>query len=236
MTIRGILFDKDGTLLDFNATWVPVNRAAALAAAGGEEALAAKLLEAGGQDESIGRVRSGTVLAVGNSRQIADLWGRVLADNGRDDLVGMIDDIFQRQGRQHAVPVPGLAAALTGLRARGLALGVATSDSHEGALQSLSPFGVVELFDFITGYDSGHGVKPEPGMVRAFCEASGLAPSEVCMVGDNAHDLEMGRAAGVGLVVGVLSGTSSADDLTLADHVMADISGLAALLDEVDRR
>ncbi len=37
--IRGVLFDKDGTLLDYAATWMTANRVAALAAAGGDPEL-----------------------------------------------------------------------------------------------------------------------------------------------------------------------------------------------------
>jgi phosphoglycolate phosphatase len=58
--------------------------------------------------------------------------------------------------------------------------------------------------------------------------------AEVCVVGDNLHDLEMGRAAGAGLVVGVLTGTSEHGDLApLADRVLESIVALEALLDEI---
>ena len=50
------------------------------------------------------------------------------------------------------------------------------------------------------------------------------------MVGDAVHDLAMGRAAGVGLNVGVLSGTSGRGDLeALADRIVGDVTELVGL-------
>ena len=49
------------------------------------------------------------------------------------------------------------------------------------------------------------------------------------MVGDAAHDLAMGRAARVGMTVGVLSGTGTAAQLQpLADLVVDSINDLPA--------
>ena len=234
MTIRGLLFDKDGTLLDYGATWMPVNRAAARAAAGGEAALEARLLRAGGYDAARDRVRANSPLAVGNTVEIAESWIGHLPEWRRDDLVALLDRVFQAEGRLSTVPVPGLASVLGRLKARGLMLGVATSDSEKGIEATLSPLGVVEMFDFRAGYDSGHGVKPGPGMVRAFCVASGLDPAAIAVVGDSLHDLAMGRAAGAGLVVGVLTGTGTRGELAAyADHVLDSIAELEALLDRV---
>jgi phosphoglycolate phosphatase len=109
---------------------------------------------------------------------------------------------------------------------------VATSDSLQGARASLSGFGVLERLDFLAGYDSGHGVKPDPGMVEGFCGATGLVAAQVAVIGDNPDDLEMGRAAGAGLVVGVLTGTGASSELeALADHVLGSIAEIETLLD-----
>ncbi len=120
------------------------------------------------------------------------------------------------------------------LKARGLKLGVATNDSRRGVEATLGQFGVLELLDFAAGYDSGHGFKPDPGMVHGFCARTGLVPAEVAVVGDNLHDLEMGRRGGVGLVVGVLTGTGERAELAAhADHVLDGIQDLEALLDSL---
>ena len=71
-------------------------------------------------------------------------------------------------------------------------------------------------------------------MVEGFCAATGLVAGAVAVVGDNLHDLEMGRAAGAGLLVGVLSGTSSLAELApFADHVLDSIADLEALFDRL---
>jgi len=89
---------------------------------------------------------------------------------------------------------------------------------------------VREHFDFIAGFDSGHGAKPGPGMLLAFARACGLAPHQVLMVGDSRHDLAAGRAAGMPTLA-VLTGVAEAGDLAdLADAVRPDIGHLPDLL------
>ncbi|MGF1610094.1 MAG: HAD family hydrolase [Kiloniellales bacterium] len=231
MAIEGILFDKDGTLLDYHETWMPVNRRAALAAAGGDEALAGDLLALAGYDHASSRVRSNSPLAAWSNDAIAALWAGRAPGWEEGALTRVIEDIFLQAS---AAPVTDLAALFLRLKGRGLALGLATHDSAAGAEATVTRFGLGGLLDFVAGYDSGHGTKPGPGMVEGFCRATGLAPGAIAVVGDNLHDLEMGRAAGVALVVGVLTGTSHAADLApLADRVLDDITQLEVLLDSL---
>ena len=68
-------------------------------------------------------------------------------------------------------------------------------------------------------------------MVEGFAAATGLAAAEIAVIGDNLHDLDMGRSAGAGLVIGVLSGTGSRRELApSADHLLDDVAGLEAFL------
>ncbi len=232
--IRGVLFDKDGTLLDYAATWMSANRAAALAAAGGDRELGARLLVIGGYDPDRDRVGANTALAAGNATEIAAIWLPHVNGWEPRDLADLLDRIFEEESRAQAAPVTELAPLFARLKGRGLKLGVATNDSQRGIEATLGPFAVLDLLDFAAGYDSGHGFKPDPGMVHGFCVRTGLEPAEVAVVGDNWHDLEMGQRAGAGLVVGVLTGTGDRAGLaTLADHVLDGIQDLEALLDSL---
>ena len=78
MNYRGILFDKDGTLLDFNRTWLPIYLHAANEFADGDPALAAELLSCNGFDPLRNRFLGGSLLAAGNNHQVADAWAQQL--------------------------------------------------------------------------------------------------------------------------------------------------------------
>ena len=176
----------------------------------------------------------GSLLAAGNNHDIAKAWSDQLPEEFDDEQLEnfalRLNQIFQRMGAESVVAVPGLKATISRLKETGLKLGVATSDSYDGIHNTLESFDVLPYFDFLCGYDSGHGVKPEAGMVLAFCDSIGLEPQQTIVVGDNKHDIEMGRNAGAGLCVGVLTGTSTRDELeSIADAVYDDIGGLLQL-------
>ncbi|TDK37509.1 HAD family hydrolase [Rhizobium deserti] len=228
--IAGILFDKDGTLLRYDESWGPVNREAARVAAAGNESLEAQLLFAAGMDPVSGHTRPDSLLAAGNAAEIAAGFVSAGSPLGVLELTQLLDALFVR-ATEYAVPVTDLGGLFGRLKARGFKLGVASSDNEQSIRQTAMRFGFIDYLDFIAGYDSGHGVKPGPGMLLAFCRAGGLDPSHVAMVGDNNHDMHMGQAAGAGLKVAVLTGTGSRETLAAAaDLCLDDITLLEALL------
>lgn len=234
MALQGILFDKDGTLLDFSATWLPVFHSAALAAARGNEKVARHMLVDTGYAPELGIIRSNSTLAVCNALEIAEAWRAHQNDWDVGILASEIDRICAEEGASSAVAVPGLRDALMDLKAEGLKLAVGSSDSHAGIEATLGRFDVLHLFDFLAGYDSGYGVKPTPGMVLGFCESQDLPPEDVAVVGDNVHDLEMGKNAGCALLIGVLTGNSTREDLEgHADHVLESVADLPEFLGRV---
>jgi phosphoglycolate phosphatase len=229
VAIRGILFDKDGTLVDYRRTWVPINREIASYAAGGDATLAADLLRRNGHDPVTNRITAGSVLAAGSVAEIARAFAEQLGDRAPPGLEAGIARVFRERGAD-AVLIDGVTATLTELRRRGFRLGVASNDSHAGLCASLGARGLLALCDFFAGSDSGFGAKPDPRMALGFCHAVALAPNEIAVVGDAVHDLAMARAAGAALAVGVLSGTSAREDLAaLADVILDSINDLLAL-------
>jgi phosphoglycolate phosphatase len=231
--IKGILFDKDGTLLDYDESWLPVNRELARIASEGDPQLADRLLSACGMDPATGHIVPDSLLAAGNTRQIAD--GLVAAGSPVDavELTIKLDELFSHAA-EFSVPVTDLSAFFRRLHARGFRLGIASSDNERSIRQTAQRFGFAEFVDYVAGYDSGFGTKPEPGMVLGCGAANGLDPTEIAVVGDNNHDLHMGRNAKAGVTVAVLTGTGSRESLAAAsDYCLNDITELEGLLPDL---
>lgn len=230
-TIRAILFDKDGTLIDFEKTWSAIARVMALEAAAGDAARADRLLDLAGLDLRTGRFRADSVFAAGTNEQVVRLWHPTAGDAEIAGLAVDYDRIVAQAGAAAAVALPGIPESVAALHGRGLVLAVATNDSTSGARRTLEALGIAGHFTACFGYDAVANPKPAPDVVYAFAEQAGLSTAEIAFVGDNRHDLVAGREAGCGLVVGVLSGTGTRDKLEPLAHVLLDsVADLPAFL------
>ncbi|MGX5842384.1 HAD family hydrolase [Mesorhizobium sp. ArgA1] len=229
--IKGILFDKDGTLVDFNATWLGIADFMAMDAAEGDRWKADRLLSAAGFDFVAKRFKPDSIFASGTNMDVVELWFPRLSDEDQMLAVARFNEITSVQGSSLAVGLPGIVEALTALHKRSYRLGVATNDSTAGAEKTMVTLGVAQLFDAAYGYDAVANPKPAPDTILAFCDLTGLRPAEIAMVGDNRHDLEMARAGGCGLAVGVLSGTGTRESLSsIADVVLDSVADLPDFL------
>lgn len=229
--IKGILFDKDGTLVDFNATWLGVADFMAMDAADGDRWKADRLLAAAGFDFANRRFKPDSIFASGTNLDVVELWFPRLSNEDQMLAVARFNEITSVQGSAMAVALPDIVDTLTVLHKRSYRLGVATNDSTSGAEKTLVTLGVAQLFDAAYGYDAVANPKPAPDTIQAFCDLTGLKPSEIAMVGDNRHDLEMARAGGCGLAVGVLSGTGTRESLAeIADVILESVADLPDFL------
>ncbi len=229
--MRALLFDKDGTLLDFEASWTGVYRELCLDLSDGDAVRAEAMLVAGGFDAAVGKFRSGAALSAGTTFDIVRLWYPMLEGAALKAMVERIDNVFHENGIRCSVPIAGLSETLAELSREGYVMGVATNDGTAGTKAALAVLGVARFLPHVFGYDSVTRSKPAPDTVHAFSTASGVPLQEIAVVGDNPHDLEMARSAGAGAAIGVLSGNGGRDELQpLADAIIDSVRDLPAWL------
>ncbi|SIS65842.1 HAD family hydrolase [Phaeovulum vinaykumarii] len=230
--IKALIFDKDGTLFDFEATWCAWSRGLLLDLAEGDAAHAARMGAAVGYvfdpAGGPGRFERTSPVIAGTADGVARL---LLPHLPGMDAAGLIARMNARASAAPQAEVVPLGPLLARLRGRGLRLGVATNDSEAPARAHLRAVGAETAFDFIAGADSGYGGKPEAGQLLAFADRFDLDPAQVAMVGDSLHDLAAAQAAGM-RGVGVLSGFATAGDLAPHAHaVLPHIGALEVWLD-----
>lgn len=228
--IKGVLFDKDGTLFDFRASWEQwaIRFLTDLAAGDGVKLHAMAKSLAFDLDRTC--FEPDSIVIAGTPGDIAEALLPHLPGAGRAEFLMAMNRSTATAEMIEAAPLRPL---LRGLIARGLQLGVATNDAEAPARAHLESVGIESHFGYIVGFDSGYGAKPSPGMCVGFCENTGLKAHEVAMVGDSRHDLTAGRAAGM-KTVAVLTGIAKEAELAPhADEVLPHIGHLPAWLEAI---
>jgi phosphoglycolate phosphatase len=227
-----IIFDKDGTLIEFDLMWGGwVDDIAGKLEGSTGLALRDGLYELLGVDADTGRVYWHGLMAATPMARIREAIEAFVdaAGAGAAAARAAVDAAWYAPDPVGlARPVTDLLSLLGRLRARVRLFAVATSDDRIPTERTLASLGIADEMATLACADDGIPNKPAPEPVLRICERVGVAPDRTAVVGDSPADLRMGRAAGVARVIAVLTGVG--DEATLAplsDVVLPSIEALA---------
>lgn len=230
---QAIIFDKDGTLIDFDAMWGGwvVYLAEQLHAVSGLH-VREPLCLAMGYDDANQKVLAHGKLAATPMSQLYRLTVEVM------QALGLTAERAERAVEQGwCIPDPVMLAKqftdtrtlFQKLHSQNIKIGIATTDDRRPTQAMIEAFDIEDYLSTMVCADDGIPAKPAPDMVLTICERMKVDPSKVMVVGDTTADLKMARAAGAGLVVGVLSGVSASSDLIhFADVLIESVDELHA--------
>lgn len=126
---------------------------------------------------------------------------------------------------------PRAWSLLRACHAAGLELAIVTGKTTDVAEAVLRRCRIRRLFRSVVGNERATRPKPFPDLMQIALDELGVAAEETLLVGDGAHDVEMGRDAGV-RTCGVAWGVHEVQRLTAAgaDHVVHSMAELRALI------
>ena len=226
-SIRGLLFDKDGTLFDFEKTWNSWTARILTEVSKQSDVSISALADAIDFDLKTGKLLPQSIVIAGTHRQVTAALHTKLSNWDFEHLESYLLDYVIETRQYEVVP---LQKYFRKLKSEGLLLGVMTNDAERGAQAHLAAAGILDLLDFVAGSDTGFGCKPAPEPLLAFAKITGLKPDEIAMVGDSLHDLQAAQAAGM-MRIAVLTGVATEDELKKhADLVLPSIANLLDLI------
>ncbi|UQZ35708.1 haloacid dehalogenase [Paenibacillus sp. PK3_47] len=218
---QGILFDKDGTLLDLISTWgiwaelILRGLETELALTGAAPAVPlAKVM--GTKHNPDGKLISydpSGPLAMATAEETYGIlaWQLYAAGVPWNEALPKVQHISREamnelRSRRQAVPLPGLLPFLRQCAAAGLKLGVVTSDGAKTTAEHLDWMGIGSFFQTVVTRDRVTAGKPAPEMAETACRELDLAPGNTIIIGDSNADMQLGKGAGLGLSVGISPG------------------------------
>jgi phosphoglycolate phosphatase len=235
---ESVIFDKDGTLVDLTQVLFGLARARRLAVEehGGKE-VADLWQKVMGVDLAQDKMDYGGPLATAPRQQEVLIAAACFYLKGysweeaRNQAQNAYDEADEHMKPPFGtVLLPGIEATLKQMRAHGLKLAIASTDTHRRIASSFEALGIAILFDAFVGDDDVVNGKPAPDMIVEAMKRTDCSPEQTVMVGDSMSDMRMGKNARVKACIGVLTGYTKKEKLQqFADAIVSSVAELRVL-------
>lgn len=230
--MKWILFDKDGTLIYFDRSWMTIGLQ-----------LADDFMDHYKHkitDIDVAYKRLGIV--DGEIQQ-----GTVMASGALDNMVAAFNEIAGEDVTQwvqqrsqtlvdNRVPdnkwVEGAYQTLEHLQQQGYKMGIVTSDSKKGVDQFLDVTQSDRFFDVVISTEANAVEKPNPEVLKPLFDNYDVDPKDVAIVGDTANDIKTGKNAGLGLSIAVLTGVDVEESFAEADYIIPTMNEVIDIINQ----
>ncbi len=222
--IKAVIFDLDGTIVDFNLDYKSLR------------AEVIQTLNKEGIPSSIFSMNE----SIFNMLKKAEIYVR---NNGRKDIdiarvkkeVLSVANRHELQAAHATSLVPGILEALKTLNKMKMKLAIFTVNGEKSASYIIRSFRLKRFFDVMITRESVSAIKPNPAHLEATLKALNVEPEEAIVVGDSKWDMGCAQELNV-IAVGVATGISSPKELTNAGatHLISSAIHLPELIQQLN--
>lgn len=202
-----IFFDKDGTLIDFDAFWISVSRHAVgdvlmrYSSLPHEDKIEEILSALGVKD---GKTDIDGILCKGTYEQIAEVVYKFLQKPSGDfeKIKTAVLNAYNENMDKGCVrgACDNIAEVLAELKNKGIRLCVVTTDNPQITAECLEKLGVADLFECVYTDDGKIPPKPDSACIDDYCAKTGISRDKMLMVGDTITDVKFARNAGIRVI------------------------------------
>ena len=177
--IEAIIWDLDGTLIDFKINSIKARRKAI------------KILRKYGIPKETLSSKTPLLEIVRTSKELFIKLG--LTDEKIKEIIKEVNKaviLVEQEAAIKATLTDGIIEVLKFAKDNDLKQAVFTYNTHRNARTSLETAGINHFFDVVAGRDDIKNLKPHPDHLKYICERISVSLDEVVVIGDTGRDIE----------------------------------------------
>lgn len=245
MAIRGILFDKDGTLIDFYEVWgtavSPVmekllNKYGLSGVPHIREKVLKSLGVVHGKIDPEGALawKPYDLIAEDLLDVLGDFEGKPKSEELTKELInGFYEEVCEK--RREYPTFTDLPVLMKTLRDMNIKIGLATTDELASTQICMERLGIAGEISFYGTAGGALPAKPSGELISEAAKYWQIKPEQIAVVGDTPNDMRFAHN-GNALGIAVLSGTGKKEDLQpFADEIIDSVDDLVTLLKTINR-